>query len=202
MCFECVCLMFAISLAIVYSRSQSKTPRHVSDVYTRFHLVYNRRAKGGESPLNPLMQPRSTNMAKAPEKEPLRVMKEKTPKTSKTTVVFSLRVSEEDAGLYDAMCKDASLNRSELLRAIIKTKTNGGGVVINAPQKKQKDPDYSKLIFYYNKASNNINQVAKKINSAFAANIISENTMLSGIAVLQNIERLLEAGLDNGYRKG
>ncbi|EBY5505858.1 TPA: ribbon-helix-helix domain-containing protein, partial [Escherichia coli] len=68
--------------------------------------------------------------------------------------------------------------------------------------KKQKDPDYSKLIFYYNKASNNINQVAKKINSAFAANIISENTMLSGIAVLQNIERLLEAGLDNGYRKG
>ncbi|EAB6670234.1 CopG family transcriptional regulator [Salmonella enterica subsp. enterica] len=129
-------------------------------------------------------------------------MKEKTPKTSKTTVVFSLRVSEEDAGLYDAMCKDANLNRSELLRAIIKTKTNGGGVVINATQKKQKDPDYSKLVFYYNKASNNINQVAKKINSAFAANIISENTMLSGIAVLQNIEKLLEAGLDNGYRKG
>ncbi|HCR3985029.1 TPA: CopG family transcriptional regulator, partial [Kluyvera ascorbata] len=67
--------------------------------------------------------------------------------------------------------------------------------------KKNKDPDYSKLIFYYNKASNNINQVAKKINSAFAANIISENTMLSGITVLQNIEKLLEAGLDNGYRK-
>ncbi|HCR3985088.1 TPA: CopG family transcriptional regulator, partial [Kluyvera ascorbata] len=61
-------------------------------------------------------------------------MKETTPKTSKTTVVFSLRVSEEDAVLYDAMCKDANLNRSELLRAIIKTKTNGGGVVINAPQ--------------------------------------------------------------------
>ncbi|HGP2725771.1 TPA: CopG family transcriptional regulator [Salmonella enterica] len=129
-------------------------------------------------------------------------MKEQKQKNSKTTVVFSLRVSEEDASLYDAMCKDANLNRSELLRAIIKTKTNGGGgVVINAPQKKKKDPDYSKLIFYYNKASNNINQVAKKINAAFAAKIISEATMLSGIKVLQNVERLLEAGLDNGYRK-
>ncbi|NKQ33569.1 MobC family plasmid mobilization relaxosome protein, partial [Enterobacter hormaechei] len=57
-------------------------------------------------------------------------------------------------------------------------------------------------IFYYNKASNNINQIAKKINSAFAAKIISEEAMLSGIKVLQGIEKLLEMGLENGNRKG
>lgn len=127
-------------------------------------------------------------------------MSETTENTKKTTAVLSLRVPEEDRELYDAMCKDANLNRSELLRAIIKTKTNGGGIVIHAPQKKVKDADYSKLIFYYNKASNNINQIAKKINSAFAAKIISEDTMITGINLLRNIERLLEAGLDNGNR--
>lgn len=123
-----------------------------------------------------------------------------TKSTKKSTAVLSLRVPEEDRDLYDAMCKDANLNRSELLRAIIKTKTNGGGVIINAPQKKLKDADYSKLIFYYNKTSNNINQIAKKINAAFAAKIISEDTMLTGISLLRNIERLLEAGLENGNR--
>jgi len=127
-------------------------------------------------------------------------MSETTKITKKSTAVLSLRVPEEDRDLYDSMCKDANLNRSELLRAIIKTKTNGGGVIINAPQKKVKDADYSKLIFYYNKASNNINQIAKKINAAFAAQIISEDTMLTGISLLRNIERLLEAGLQNGNR--
>ncbi|CCU09366.1 ribbon-helix-helix domain-containing protein (plasmid) [Escherichia coli] len=129
-------------------------------------------------------------------------MQENETKRNKSTVVLSLRVPESEAAMYDAMCKDANLSRSELLRAIIKTKTNGGGVVINAPQKKVKNPDYSKLIFYYNKASNNINQIAKKINSAFAAKIISEEAMLSGIKVLQGIEKLLEMGLENGNRKG
>lgn len=129
-------------------------------------------------------------------------MQENEIKKNKSTVVLSLRVPESEAAMYDAMCKDANLSRSELLRAIIKTKTNGGGVVINAPQKKVKNPDYSKLIFYYNKASNNINQIAKKINSAFAAKIISEEAMLSGIKVLQGIEKLLEMGLENGNHKG
>ncbi|EDH5852116.1 CopG family transcriptional regulator, partial [Salmonella enterica subsp. enterica serovar Agona] len=49
---------------------------------------------------------------------------------------------------------------------------------------------------------NNINQIAKKINSAFAAKIISEEAMLSGIKVLQGIEKLLEMGLENGNHKG
>nr|ULG11334.1 relaxosome protein [Serratia entomophila] len=79
--------------------------------------------------------------------EPLRVMKESTKEKSKS-VVFSLRVPESDAEQYDAMCKDANLSRSDLLRAIIKTKTNGGDIVINAPQKKVKNPDFSKLVFY------------------------------------------------------
>jgi hypothetical protein len=123
-------------------------------------------------------------------------MKESTKDKSKS-VVFSLRVSECDAEQYDAMCKDANLSRSDLLRAIIKTKTNGGNIVINAPQNKVKNPDFSKLVFYYNKSSNNINQIAKKINLAFSAKIISEETMLAGIRVLQNIEALLEAGIKN-----
>lgn len=65
-------------------------------------------------------------------------MQENETKKNKSTVVLSLRVPESEAAMYDAMCKDANLSRSELLRAIIKTKTNGGGVVINAPQKKLK----------------------------------------------------------------
>lgn len=78
-------------------------------------------------------------------------MQENETKKNKSTVVLSLRVPESEAAMYDAMCKDANLSRSELLRAIIKTKTNGGGVVINAPQNKVKNPDYSKLIFIITK---------------------------------------------------
>lgn len=112
--------------------------------------------------------------------------------------VLSFRVPKSEADQYNQLCADANLSKSDFLRAIIKTKTNGGGVIINAPQKKIKNPDFSQLVFYYNKASNNINQIAKKINSAFAAKIISEETMIAGIRALQNIERLLEAGVKNG----
>ena len=112
--------------------------------------------------------------------------------------VLSFRVPKPEAEQYNQLCSDANMSKSDFLRAIIKIKTNGGSVIINAPQKKIKNPDFSQLVFYYNKASNNINQIAKKLNSAFAAEIISEGTLLAGITALQNIERLLEAGVKNG----
>ena len=116
------------------------------------------------------------------------------------SVVFSARLPEAEAKKYDAICKEANLSRSEFIRAIFSVKTSGVDIVINAPQRKVKNPDLSKLIFYYNKSSNNINQIAKKINSAFAAKIISEETMLTAIKTLQNIEALLQAGVSNGNR--
>lgn len=107
--------------------------------------------------------------------------------------IFSFRITDEDAQEYDRICSLQSLTRSELLQQII-TKNTKGEVVKIIPKKTkiiECRKDHEKLLYFFNKTSNNINQLAKKINTAFAKKIINEELMMSGINHLKNIESVL-----------
>ncbi|KFX10727.1 hypothetical protein KCQ_05501 [Pectobacterium atrosepticum ICMP 1526] len=114
------------------------------------------------------------------------------------TKIISFRLPECEAKEYELMCSDVNMSKSDLFRAIIKTKKNGGGFIINSTRKKNNNPKYEELVFYYSKASNNLNQLAKRINTAFSTKIISEDLMLAAIDILKNIEDLLAAGVEDG----
>lgn len=107
--------------------------------------------------------------------------------------IFSFRITDEDAKEYDKICGLQSLTRSELLQQIITQNTKGEAVKIIPKKTKiiECKKDHEKLLYYFNKTSNNINQLAKKINTAFAKKIINADLMTCGINHLKNIESVL-----------
>lgn len=107
--------------------------------------------------------------------------------------IFSFRITDEDAKEYDRICRLQSLTRSELLQQIITQNTKGEAVKIIPKKTKiiECKKDHEKLLYFFNKTSNNINQLAKKINVAFAKKIINEDLLTCGINHLKNIESVL-----------
>lgn len=107
--------------------------------------------------------------------------------------IFSFRITDEDAIEYDRICSLQSLSRSELLQQIITKNAKGEAVKIIPKKTKiiECKKDHEKLLYFFNKTSNNINQLAKKINTAFAKKIINEELMMSGINHLKSIEDIL-----------
>lgn len=107
--------------------------------------------------------------------------------------IFSFRITDEDAKEYDRICSLQSLTRSELLQQIITQNTKGEKVHIIPKKTKiiECKKDHKKLLYFFNKTSNNINQLAKKINVAFAKKIINEDLLTHGINHLKNIESVL-----------
>ncbi|KEJ68997.1 bacterial mobilization family protein [Escherichia coli 5-366-08_S1_C1] len=65
------------------------------------------------------------------------------------------------------------------------------------PTLKQKRPvEYRELLRLFNKSSNNINQIAKKINTEYRNGFISESTYLRYLNVLVNIRDAFVAGIN------
>lgn len=114
-------------------------------------------------------------------------MAEQPPKTR----VLTLRVGEDDHTEILRKTKDAGMTTSEFLR----------DVFINAKLtfsvKAAKPQDYHRLLFFYNKTSNNINQLAHQVNAAHRRGVISEKTYILWLNKLTSIEALLLAGVSD-----
>ncbi|HDI9686072.1 TPA: plasmid mobilization relaxosome protein MobC, partial [Escherichia coli] len=83
------------------------------------------------------------------------------------------------------------VSRSEFFRMLILNRLD------DIPALKPKRPtDYRELLRLFNKSSNNINQMAKKINTEYRNGFISESTYLRYLNVLVNIRDAFVAGID------
>ncbi|MFV9989308.1 MAG: plasmid mobilization relaxosome protein MobC [Coxiella endosymbiont of Dermacentor nuttalli] len=70
----------------------------------------------------------------------------------------------------------------------------------------QLDPDihnktnsekYDRLLFYFNKTSNNINQIARQINTVHKDGMITEQLLIRGLTVLNTISENLLCGIEH-----
>lgn len=64
--------------------------------------------------------------------------------------------------------------------------------------KEKTSPDYKKCLFYYNKTSNNLNQLTKQINKSVLAGTITQLQYMKLLNTLIDIRELLKGGLDAG----
>lgn len=102
--------------------------------------------------------------------------------------VLSFRVSDEDAEAFEARLKESGLKKSDYFRQVfIEQKTE-----INVTHK-----DVHKLVFYYNKSSNNLNQLAHRANTAFMTNKVDERLYKRVLNALTDIRTLLLRGVEN-----
>ncbi|HBB8068496.1 TPA: relaxosome protein [Escherichia coli] len=105
--------------------------------------------------------------------------------------VISLRLTDEEYQSFHQYLTSLDVSRSEFFRMLILNRLD------DIPALKPKRPtDYRELLRLFNKSSNNINQMAKKINTEYRNGFISESTYLRYLNVLVNIRDAFVAGID------
>lgn len=113
------------------------------------------------------------------------------PESQKKTHVLHFRLTENDFAEFDQKLKQTGMSKSEFFREVFLNSK----VTFNV--KPVKPFEYHRLVFIYNKAGNNLNQLAHKINSDHRRGIISEMLHLKWLNKLAAIESLLLAGIAN-----
>lgn len=113
-----------------------------------------------------------------------------TEKKNKDKVV-AFRLSQEDFAQFEEKLASSNMKRSEFFREIF-LNSNVNLTVKSSPTKNLKQ-----LIFYYNKSSNNINQIAYQLNSAHLSEKVSERLYKSVANALIDIRALLLSGVKN-----
>lgn len=108
------------------------------------------------------------------------------------TRVLHFRLSEEDFTEVDQKLKAAGMSASEFLREVFLNSK----VTFNV--KEARPLDYQRLLFIYNKAGNNINQLAHHFNSVHRRGVLSETLYIKLLNRLVNIESLLLSGIEHG----
>ncbi|MBI6621531.1 plasmid mobilization relaxosome protein MobC [Pseudomonas corrugata] len=111
----------------------------------------------------------------------------------KRTIVISFRATESDMAPYAEPMLKSGKSRSEFFHELfIKLKDK---IVIS--ERKVKTEDYSKYLFLVNKMSNNLNQIAKVLNSANKADKLSQRQLLNALNDLNSIRLILNGKLGN-----
>ena len=110
-------------------------------------------------------------------------------KPKEPTRTVSFRLTLPDHATYLAKASAAGVKPSEFFRDAVLT--NRTQVVARV----QPSSDKRRLIYLFNKASNNINQLAHRANSDHLAGVISEDTYTSILADLHGLAHYMKAAI-------
>lgn len=105
--------------------------------------------------------------------------------------VYSFRLSSEDAAIFEEKLAASKMKKSAFFREVF-INSNVNITVESAPPK-----DYKRLLFLVNKSSNNLNQIAHKINLYHSQGIISDLLYRKLLNNLITIRDLLFSGVKN-----
>lgn len=103
-------------------------------------------------------------------------------------IVVSFRLMRDEFSLFEEQIKVSRLSRSAFFRKLALSKSDSVHIEVK---------DTSKLLYLFNKSSNNINQLALKINSAHKNGIISEKKYTLLLNALLNIESLMKKAVED-----
>ena len=97
--------------------------------------------------------------------------------------VVTFRLSDSEFAPYKKIIDEGNLNKSKLFREVFIAKSG----MIELP--KDQGLDNKRLLFLASKASNNINQIARKLNNAYRGGLISEKIYVETLNNLVSLER-------------
>lgn len=118
-------------------------------------------------------------------------LNQKPSKAKKTalTRIITTRLNDADFAQFEAKVEASNMSRSDFFRdCILSNKTK---VVAREVESK----DYQKLLFVINKASNNLNQIAKKLNTASKLEVMTQQTYDDALYNLSLISSYLKGVL-------
>lgn len=105
------------------------------------------------------------------------------------SVVKAFRIDDKTNDGLMAICDRAGYSPSEWMReAVLANETQ-------VVARRKPSPDYKRLLFLANKASNNINQLAHRANADFQAGKVSEKTYEGVLLELHSLTRFFKGML-------
>lgn len=102
--------------------------------------------------------------------------------------VVSFRLTAAQMAPFEEKFKNANISQSEFFRETF-LQAN--------PVFEESSKDLERLLFYYSKASNNLNQLAHSVNRAWKRDIVSQALYTKFLNELISIRELLSAGVNN-----
>jgi hypothetical protein len=105
-------------------------------------------------------------------------------------IVVTFRLSQSEFSPYEKLIKDSGLKKSRVMREVFIAKSGKTSL----PKTQTKDS--KRLLFLANKTSNNINQLARKLNMDYNNGIVNEKTYTLLLNNLINIERSLFSAIE------
>ncbi len=103
--------------------------------------------------------------------------------------IVSYRLTEEQYAPFGEIIEKAGISQSQFFRDMTLSKS---------PVFKESSKNYDHLLFLYNKSSNNLNQLAHRVNSAYRkSGVVSETLYIRTLNELALIRELLSAGLSH-----
>lgn len=103
--------------------------------------------------------------------------------------VVAFRLSQDDFAQFEEKLAASAMNKSEFFREVF-LNAHVSLTVKSAPSR-----DLEQLIFIFNKSSNNLNQIAHRVNSAYLTGKVSEQLYKSVTNALIDIRELLLSGV-------
>lgn len=109
----------------------------------------------------------------------------------KLTRPVSFRLTAADHAAYLAKVEASGLKPSAFFReCVLRNRTE----IVARPKASE---DHSRLVYLFNKASNNINQLARRANADHLAGVISEATYTDILAELHTLADHMKAAIKN-----
>ena len=96
---------------------------------------------------------------------------------------ISFRLSTREFAPYKKLMKDTGIKKSKLFREAFIAKSD----MIVLPKMQTKSN--KRLLFLASKTSNNVNQIARKLNSAYRGGVVNEKIYLETLNNLISLER-------------
>lgn len=104
------------------------------------------------------------------------------------------RLTEKELALFEARRIKANLSQSDFIR--MATLNDNLIIVAKDPPKEKPSIDKQRMLYLYNKTSNNLNQLAHRLNSDNKKGSVTESTYSSILNELLMIRLLLNEGIN------
>ncbi|EGH9360856.1 MobC family plasmid mobilization relaxosome protein [Salmonella enterica] len=104
--------------------------------------------------------------------------------------VISVRLTEEEYEPFKKILESTEVSKSEFFRMVLLSR------VSDLPTKPKVTPEYKRCLFFFNKTSNNINQIAKRINIDAKKGAVTDSTYRRIMNTLISINALLSGALE------
>ncbi|SEL88442.1 mobilisation protein (MobC) [Kosakonia sacchari] len=102
--------------------------------------------------------------------------------------VFHFRVSEEEAEAFERRLAESGMSKSRYFREVFINQKAEITVTVK---------DMQTIIFYFNKSSNNLNQLAHQVNTAHYSHKVSDKVYRLFLNTLTDIRTLLLKGVSD-----